>query len=226
MTKLQFITSISKSYWQNTARHCIKNWDLPGEVIVYIDQQEGDVEWFNEVPFKKKLVHVPPLNLDKYLDYKTKVRKFWGKSCAQIHAIRNRPLDTKIIWLDSDVEQLQPVPEELFELQSNRPLAMMKSHDKHADCYETGLVIFNQKYEKLTLFANQYERFWNNEEELFGLHRPYDAMVLGALAERKGFENLVHTECENEYALENTRFQKYFKHHINKENKAKLNEKN
>jgi hypothetical protein len=223
---LQFITSISKNYWNSTGKRCISTWDLPGEVVIYIDQQEGELEWLDEVPYKKKLLYVPPLNLDDYLSYKTKVRKFWGKSCAQIHAIRNRPLDTRIVWLDADVEQLQKVDEDLFTMNETFPLAMMKSHSKHADCYETGLVIFNDKYEKLTLFANQYERFWNNEEELFSLHRPYDAMVLGALAEKKGFENLVQKECENVNALENTKFKKIFKHHINKENKSKLNEKN
>lgn len=221
---LQFITSVSKGYWESVGKHCIGTWDLPGEIVIYIDQQEGDVEWFNDIPHKKKLVYVPPLDVAEYLDVKTKVRKFWGKSCAQIHAIRNRPIDTRVIWLDADMEQTAPGGEDIFKFSFEQAVAMMKSNNSSPDCYETGLVIFNQQHEKLTLFANQYERFWKSEEDLLGLFRPYDAMVLGAVAERRGFLNLVHQECENKYALENTRFSPYFKHWINKENKSKLKE--
>lgn len=223
--KLQFITSVSKSYWESVGKHCINTWNLPGEIIIYIDQQEGDVEWFNEIPHTKKLLHVPPLNVAEYLDSKTKVRKFWGKSCAQIHAIRNRPMDTRIIWLDADIEQIEKVKEHLFTFDFSDPIAIMKSHDENPDCYETGLVIFNQQVQKLTLFANRYEKFWKSEEDLLGLFRPYDAMVLGAIAEARGFLNLCHTTCENKHALKNSRYSTYFHHWINKENKANLLEK-
>jgi hypothetical protein len=221
---LQFITSVSKSYWESVGKYCIGTWDLPGEIVIYIDQPEGDVEWFNDIPHKKKLVYVPPLDVADYLDVKTKVRKFWGKSCAQIHAIRNRPLDTRVIWLDADMEQLKPVSANMFDFSFKPPVAMMKSNTWSEDCYESGLVIFNQQHEKLTLFANQYEKFWKNEEDLLGLFRPYDAMVLGAMAEKRGFLNLCNQDCDNKDALEYTDYKGYFKHWINKENKAKLKE--
>lgn len=221
---LQFITSISKSYWESVGKHCIGTWNLPGEIIIYIDQQEGEVEWFNDIPYHKRLVHVPNLDVADYLDVKTKVRKFWGKSCAQIHAIRNRPMDTRIIWLDSDIEQIRPVSKQLFDFDFENPVALMKSHNTSPDCYETGLVIFNQQFEKLTLFANRYEKFWQSEEDLLGLFRPYDAMVLGNLAEQQkaGFYNLCNSICENKDALKNTRYATSFKHWINKENKKKF----
>ena len=223
---LQFITSVSRSYWESVGKYCINTWDLPGEVIIYIDQQEGDLDWIKEIPseYKKKLLHVPILDVAEYIDVKTKVRKFWGKSCAQIHAIRNRPLETRIIWLDADMEQIGSANKELFDFYFSPPVAMMKSNDQHEDCYESGLVIFNQLHEKLTLFANQYEKFWKSEEDLLGLFRPYDAMVLGALAEKRGFLNLVYENCENRDALPHTRYRDVFKHWINKENKAKLKE--
>lgn len=222
---VQFITSISKNYWYSTAKHCLSTWDLPGEIVVYIDQKEGDVDWFNDIPFKKILMNVPPLDVAEYLDDKTKVRKFWGKSCAQIHAVRNRPEDTRIVWLDADIEQLETLPEGIFEFDFKPAVAMMKSNNIHEDKYETGLVIFNQQHEKLTLFANQYEKFWKSEEDLLSCFRPYDNYVLGALAEKRGFLNLVHKECANIDALENTRFGPYFKHWINKDNKKLLQEK-
>lgn len=224
--KLQFITSVSKGYWESVGKYCIGSWDLPGEVVVYIDQQEGDLNWLDEIPkhYKKKLLHVPDLEVAEYLDVKTKVRKFWGKSCAQIHAIRNRPLETRVIWLDADIEQTGNVNSDLFELNFSQAVAMMKSNDFHEDCFESGLVIFNQLHEKLTLFANQYEKFWKSEEDLLGLFRPYDAMVLGAVVEKRGFHNLVHGTCMNKDALEHTHFKNVFKHWINKDNKAKLKE--
>lgn len=221
---LQFITSVSKNYWYSTAKHCLATWNLPGEIIVYIDQKEGDVDWFNEIPYKKRLLHVPQLKVADYIDDKTKVRKFWGKSCAQIHAVRNRGEDTRVIWLDADIEQLQEIPDELFEFSFKAEVALMRSNTTSEDRYESGLVIFNQQHEKLTLFANQYEKFWKSEEDLLSCFRPYDNYVIGKLAEKRSHLNLVHTECENKDALENTMFGPYFKHWINKDNKKLLQE--
>ena len=233
--KLQFVTSVSPSYWNGVAKHCIGTWNLPGELIVYIDQPEGDIGWFEEIEHKKRLVHVPLLKFESSLkdeddneaaDTKTKVRKFWGKSCAQIHAVRNRPEDTRIIWLDADMEQLVPyIPENLFDFQFHHAVSLMKSSDWVDDRWETGLVMFNQEHPKLNLFINQYEKLWKNKEEMSQLWRPYDAQVLGRLAEKRGYHNLVTKPCENVDALLNTRFRHYFKHWINKENKRKLKEK-
>jgi hypothetical protein len=84
--------------------------------------------------------------------------------------------------------------------------------------------LFNEEYEKLTLWSNKYWAFWNDQNKLESLHKPYDAIVLGNFAkgEKAGFLNLCDDVCENVNALENTRFSLYFKHHINKTNKDKL----
>ena len=222
--KLKFVTSISKNYWKGVGKHCISTWDLPGKVEIYIDQHEGDVEWFNELPFNKRLLHIPALDVDSEFDVNTKIRKFWGKSVAQIHAIKNRQEDERIIWLDADIEQMRKVPEEAFSFPFINPVAMMQSNNSHPDCYESGLVLFNEEYEKLTLWSNKYWAFWNDQNKLESLHKPYDAIVLGNFAkgEKAGFLNLCDDVCENVNALENTRFSLYFKHHINKTNKDKL----
>lgn len=226
---LHFITSISKEYWDRTAKYCISTWNLPGTLTIYIDQQEGEVEWFNDIKHPKRLLNVPPLKFkDDDETTKTKVRKFWGKACAQIHAIKNRDEDTRIIWLDGDIEQIGQAPEELFTRNyGSKPVAIMKSTDDMTvpDRWETGLVIFNHENEKLTLFANQYEKLWKDKEELYNLHKPYDAFVLGEMAERRNHVNLCIRECENKDALANTHFADTFKHHINKENKKLLAEK-
>lgn len=226
--KLKFVTSISQGYWNSIGKHCINTWNLPGEIVIYIDQQEGDVEWFNEIPHNKTLLKVPPLEITDDFDVKTKIRKFWGKSCAQIHAIKNREPDERIIWLDSDIEQLDKVDESLFNFSFSNPVALMRSNTQTWDCYETGLVIFNQEYEKLTLWADKYERFWNSKEDIEKLHRPYDALVLGnfALTQKTKFYNLCRKECDNVDALTNTIFNPYFKHWINKSNKEKLKNEN
>lgn len=224
--KLKFITSISKKYWEDVGKHCISTWDLPGEVVIYIDQQEGDVEWYNEIPFNKRLLHVPALEVDEQFDVNTKVRKFWGKSCAQIHAIKNRDVfaQERVIWLDADIEQKRSISKEMFEFRFIEPVGLMQSNDSHPDCYESGLVIFNETYHKLTLWANKYLAYWNDQDKLTSLHRPYDAIVLGNFAkgEKAGFLNLCDSICENVNALDNTRFSPYFTHHINKTNKDKL----
>ena len=218
--KLHFITSISKSYWYGTAKRCISTWDLPGEVTIFIDQQYGDLDWISEVPFHKHLLSVPNLAVDNFSST-TKVRKFWGKTCAQIVAVRNRDADERIIWVDADVEQLTPISEELFNFDFDDPVAMMNSHQSE-DTWETGLVIFNQQNEKINQFMKKYEQNWNDEETLASMWRPYDAPVLGYTAEDRGFLNLCTDPCPNAEALEHTRYAGYLKHWINKDNKQKL----
>lgn len=236
---LQFVTSVSKGYWNSIGKYCISTWDLPGEVIVYIDQQEGDVEWFDEIPYKKRLLHVPALRskIDDSEDEsendgipvqsKTKVRKFWGKACAQIHAVKNRDANTRVIWIDADIEQLAEVPKPMFSWRFSDPVAMMKSNTWNPDCWETGLVMFNHQYTKLDLFIKHYESFWHDPELMASVYRPYDAIILGSAVEKynKGrFFNLCKKPCENVNALENTIFKDKLKHWINKANKAKLME--
>ena len=218
--KLHFITSISKDYWYATAKRCISTWDFPGDVTIFIDQQFGDLDWVEEVPFHKHLLMVPNLKVDNFSST-AKVRKFWGKTCAQIVAVRNRNEDERIIWIDSDVEQLKPMPEDLFNFDFDDPVAMMNSQQPE-DTWETGLVIFNQQNGKLNQFMKRYERNWNDEETLASMWKPYDAPVLGYTAEDGGYANLCREKCDNGEALEHTRYAGYLKHWINKDNKQKL----
>jgi hypothetical protein len=220
--KLHFITSISKEYWYATAKRCISTWNLPGEVTIFIDQQYGDLDWISEVPFHKHLLFVPDLKADNFSST-AKIRKFWGKTCAQIVAVRNRNIDERVIWIDSDVEQLKPISEELFNFNFDEPVAIMNSQQPE-DTWETGLVIFNQQNGKLNQFMKKYERNWNDEDTLTSLWKPYDAPVLGYTAEDRGFENLCTARCPNEEALEHTRYAGYLKHWINKDNKQKLHD--
>ena len=67
----------------------------------------------------------------------------------------------------------------------------------------------------------QYQDAWNNEEIMESLWRPYDAQVIGHVAE-KGFYNLCDVPCSNANAVKNSRFNNYFVHWINKENKDQL----
>ena len=123
---LHFITSISKEYWYSTAKHCISTWNLPGKITVFIDQQYGDLDWISEIPFHKQLLSVPHLKVDEFTNT-AKVRKFWGKTCSQIVAVRNREENERVIWVDSDVEQLQEIPASLFNFSFSEPVGVMHS---------------------------------------------------------------------------------------------------
>lgn len=217
---LHFITSISKEYWYSTAKHCISTWNLPGKVTIFIDQQYGDLDWINEIPYHKRLLSVPPLKTDEFTST-AKVRKFWGKTCSQIVAVRNRDENERVIWIDSDVEQLQAIPAEFFNFSFAEPVGIMYSGGID-DCWETGLVIFNQENGKLNQFMKKYENHWNDEEILTSLWKPYDALVLGYTAQDRGFHNLCNGTCINAEAVEHTRYAGYLKHWINKDNKQIL----
>jgi hypothetical protein len=235
--KLKFITSISKEYWDETAKHCISTWDLPGEVIVYIDQKEGDIGWVEEVPFRTVLLNVPKLKEDYG---RNKVFKFWGKANAQMITVydflnrRNDAMDDpevteipheRVIWLDADIEQTAPVTEEMFTFDFEEPLGMMNSSDGH-DCWETGIVIFNQQYFKLRVVMNLYKEVWKDPDIMNSLWKPYDAQVLGYVANERGYYNLCERKCKNVNAVENSIYSSVFKHWINKENKEQLRNEN
>lgn len=220
---LHFITSISRDYWYNTAQHCMTTWKLPGKVTVYIDQAHGDLDWLQHVPFHKELLHVPSLKTD--VDGRSKVRKFWGKSCAQLHAVKYRDIDERVIWLDSDVEQIGKAAASLFDWTFEEEFAIMNSFD-HEDCWETGLVIFNQQGGKLNQAMKKYHAAWNDEDILSSLWRPYDAQVLGHIAQERGYLNLCQRACKNIDAMTNTIYSATFKHWINKDNKQVLADKN
>jgi len=222
--KLHFITSISKNYWNDTGKICINTWkNLPGDVTVYVDQKDGDLDWIKEIPFHKELLYVPPLEAGAA--ERAKVRKFWGKSMAQITALRNRGKDERIIWLDADIEQIAPqIPSHLFDINFPEPIAMLNSSDQE-DCWESGIVIFNQTAEKFDLTVRKYEKAWLDEDILMSLWRPYDAQVLGHVATERGFLNLCQCPCSNAEALQNSHFATYFKHWINKDNKKMLAER-
>jgi len=229
---LHFITSVSKEYWYETAQYCIPTWDLPGKVTIYIDQKEGDVDWFTELPFNKRLLHVPDLKED-YAN--NKVFKFWGKTSAQLHAVydfldrRNSQLKSnpetmlseRVVWLDADIEQVAPVTEDMFTFDFKEPLGMMYS-GQEPDCWETGIVIFNQQYFKLRVVMNRYQEAWNDLEVMNSLWKPYDAQVLGHVAKDKGYYNLCKQECKNIDSVENSIYGTVFKHWINKTNKEIL----
>jgi hypothetical protein len=217
---LHFITSISKEYWHSIAKHCISTWDLPGKVTIYIDQESGDLDWISEIPYHKELLHVPELLVTDSGD-RTKVRKFWGKSCAQIDCVKEIGEEERVIWIDADVEQTAPVDEHMFNFRFVEPFAILNSGD-HFDCWETGIVIFNQDYKKIRVAMSKYSEAWNDSTILSSLWKPYDAQVLGYVAEKRGFYNLCDQSCDNVNALENSRYGKSFKHWINKTNKQNL----
>lgn len=222
---LHFITSISKEYWDLTAKYCVPTWNLPGRVTVYVEQTEGDMKWVNQIPFNVELIIVPRLKWEAG-NRRRKVVKFWGKSYAQIHAVQNRGINERVIWLDADMEQKfgDVVPTQVFDSEFRDAVGLLYSGD-HEDCWESGIVIFNQQCDKLGRFIKRYHDAWNNEEIMESLWRPYDAQVIGYVCE-KGFYNLCHTPCSNIDAVKNSRFDSYFVHWINKENKDRLRELN
>ena len=219
---LHFVTSISKEYWYSTARFCINTWDLPGTVTVFVDQKDGDLTWISEIVADNiVLLDVPAINTTEHK--RSIVRKFWGKSYSQIVAIRSRGVNERIIWVDSDVEQIDVANAELFNFEFTEPFAILNSEDAE-DCWETGIVLFNQQYGKLNQLIKRYERSWHDDDFLSSLWRPYDTQVLGDIALDKGFLNLCDAKCKNVNALENSRYSAAFKHWINKDNKKLLSD--
>jgi hypothetical protein len=222
---LHFVTSLSKEYWENTAKYCIPSWNLPGRITVFFEQSAGRVDWINEIPFDVQILIPPSLTFSNSITERAKVQKFWGKSYTQIHAVKNRKENERIIWIDSDVEQTSEVTADIFNFKFLEPIAILDSQDDR-DRWETGLVIFNDEHEKLNLIMKKYEQFWNDSDKLSSLWKPYDAQVLGEIALERGYYNLCQRPCKNLDALNNSIYSNYFIHWINKQNKENLKKLN
>jgi hypothetical protein len=187
---------------------------------VYLEQSEGPIKWVESIPYNVELLSVPVLETSEDCE-RRKVLKFWGKSTAQIHAVLHREENERIIWLDADIEQLAPVNGDLFNFNFIEPIAVMNSHDGD-DCWESGIVIFNQQNGKLNQFIKKYLNAWTDQKILNNLWKPYDAQVLGYVALHRGYYNLCSRQCQNVEAMSNSIYANFFKHWINKENKEKL----
>lgn len=216
---LHFITSISREYWVDVGQYCIPTWKLPGKVTVYFEQDSGSIEWTKQVPYEMVL-QTPALLSSTLVNDRRKVIKFWGKSTAQIHAVKNRSDDERIIWIDSDVEQTADVDPKYFAFDFDQAVAIMNSGDGQ-DCWESGIVLFNQQNEKLGKVVKDYENLWLDPDLESCVWKPYDAQVLGQVIE-DNYLNLCNHNGPNRDALKNSLYGPWFKHWINKENKELL----
>jgi len=149
-----------------------------------------------------------------------KVIKFWSKSTAQIHAVKNRSDNERIIWIDADVEQTARVEAKYFAFDFDQAVAVMNSGDGK-DCWETGIVLFNQQNDKLGKVIKDYENLWLDSDLENKVWKAYDAQVLGAAIE-DNYLNLCNRDGANKDALKNSLYGPWFKHWINKENKELL----
>lgn len=217
---LHFITSVSREYWELVGQYCIPTWDLPGRVTVYVEQTDGDIKWVKDIPFNTEILTVPDLPLDPKFPTR-KFLKFWGKAWAQIYTIKHRANNERVIWLDADIEQVAPATERMFAFKLKTAVAMMNSGDGQ-DCWESGIVVFNEDQNKLGKFAHIYHSRWKDQDFLETLWRPYDAQVLGSVAESSGYTNLCKESCPNALAVKTTIYADTFHHWINKENKELL----
>lgn len=217
---LHFITSVSREYWDNIAQYCVPTWRLPGRVTVYVEQTEGNIQWVNNIPFNAEILSVPALPLESKFMTK-KFLKFWGKAWAQIYSVKHRQNNERVIWLDADVEQIGEATAEMFSFKLKTAVAMMNSQDGQ-DCWESGIVVFNQDQNKLGKFMRVYQKRWEDQDFLETLWRPYDAQILGNVAEAFEYVNLCREPGPNALALKTTMYADVFYHWINKENKEML----
>lgn len=217
--KLHFITSLSQEYWFDVAQYCVPTWDLPGKVTVYFEQDSGSIEWTKKVPYEMVL-QTPPVLSSGLVNDRRKVVKFWGKSFAQITAIKNRQDNERIIWIDSDIEQLAEFDQKYFTFDFDQAVAVMNSSDGN-DCWESGIVLFNQQNDKLGKVVKDYENLWLDPGLENQVWKPYDAQVLGKVVE-DNYLNLCNHSGSNKDALANSLYGPWFKHWINKENKELL----
>lgn len=237
MNQITWVTSLSKNYWDKTAKYTMPTWDrLPGNLVVVWDDKSPPCDIGQNFHFWKD---VSPSN-DPWITENmgsAKSDRFWKKSRTQVWAARKFP--GLVIWIDADITVNRPlsanVAKKMFDpgqfVWSTIDAGNNRPNDQ--DYIDTGLVAFNTDSNNFEEFLREYSLMWYNGK-IFDLPQPYDHYAVTELAKTWP----VHSLCDhwsswsddyngpaNHVALKYSKLSKYFTHHLGLKNKERLNKK-
>ena len=147
---MRIVTTYPPKDWDIYVKRNIESWvdNLDAEIIVYAEDDRGripgtETRALGEVSGVKEFLRTirafPPAHGqfgNKY-DYNFDAWKFCRKVFAQFDAAQG--YDGLLVWLDADVECLQPITEERLASMVNT-VGLYQRKDYHSEC---GIVLFN-----------------------------------------------------------------------------------
>ena len=174
------------------------------------------VDFYSSIPehvkFKNYIEEqISSLNLKEQNRLRKALR--WSyKSFVIIHALETIKSDY-VVWIDADVETINPVPDDLIEKLCGNYLMMCYPQKLDDGVHiESGFVIFNKNHPDIQTVINHYRRGYYLQQVLT-IKKPWDGYWLANLISQdikiKEKINHVHTPFSN--------IRPYFKHHVGKQ---------
>lgn len=186
-----WVTSLNSRLYNNqTYKKCIESWtNLTGNKILF--SEDG----FSLPSFTNKNLKEYSKNISNFSKKRAWYR-FYNKALATHIALKEA--DTRfVIWLDSDIEVLQPLeyntPVEegmasiFYPFTEEKIKSLKKS--KHTYGADTGIMIFDKEYLNPN-FADEYIDYWHKGKGLT-LDSSKDAWVFCDMSTRYSYKNLM-----------------------------------
>jgi len=181
-----WVTSINQKIYKQYAHEYLPTWkNLPGKKLCFLDEPiENFLSDFETHPTDVCLKNTK--QPEKYFEvYGTKRKpiKWYLKSRVTSYMLENVTADY-LIWLDADVEVLQPMDIEKF-----LPRTELLSTIYKPEGLDSGFVCFNTKHADYKQFVREYSDAWYNDMILESKH-PGDAHILEILNKKYQYRNL------------------------------------
>jgi hypothetical protein len=233
-TPITWVTSLSRSYYDEVAQHTMPSWsNLPGDIVVVWDDKPLDIGIGKIFNFWKDVASPEDPWLKEGMGG-TKADRFWKKSRVQVWATRK--FKGLVVWIDADIQITQP-------LSRSKAIEMLHPGDKiwgtldcgedHPQVYDhidTGIVSFNTKHNSFQDFIREYSLMWYNGQ-IYQCRQPYDHYAVTLLSKRwpvktfvpnwKTWKN-IQNDFPNRFNMENSFLSEYMTHHLGIENKEIL----
>jgi hypothetical protein len=186
MKKICWVTSFSSTYYENIAKHTLKNWNmLLGDKILLAEMDTA------LIPFDYQKINITGLDrankefADYFFQFK-KAYRFYKKACSIDYALRNfKTSYDYIIWLDSDVIIKKEFDPSAFLPNDDQLYSSIFKTDNLPD---SGFIAFNTKHADYDKFLKDYLNYYFSKK-IMSLGNPYDNYILS--------DYMTHTSVRN-----------------------------
>lgn len=234
-TPITWVTSLSRSYYEEVAQYTLPTWkNLPGDVVFIWDDKPVDIGIGRIFSFWKDVASPDDPWMKEGMGG-TKADRFWKKSRAQIWATRK--FKGLVVWIDADISITRSFSRQKAIDMLHPKQNMWASLDGGIDwglpddCpIDTGVVAFDTKKQDFEKFIRDYSLIWYNGI-IHQLPQPYDHHAANHVRVKWDMTNLCPprsawknqpTEYISRYCLENSILSEFMIHHLGIDNKAEL----
>lgn len=180
------ITLYGNSFIENFKRYCNYELELFAEDFTSDDLSTpiNVKDFYTHIPEQKEFkeyieLQIPSLT-KKPANRLSKALRWSYKSFVIWYALKN--IDAKyIVWLDSDVECISPIPYNLIENINSDKLMTVYPQTIDGELHiESGMIIFNKQHKYINTVVEHYYAGYHKKQVL-DIQKPWDGFWLGKL---------------------------------------------